>query len=197
MMLGTSGKQWELLTVRDNGTMTMTFHGTDREISHEVTENADGWLCYPGAMYPGLKSGKWQLTEEEPIVTVAANCVPHSDLQVREPQPTEQVREAQPVVEARPAAQQQLEPVVVETKPKRQRKERKPRIVAENGHGLHGRGETSIRRDIETQEPTESKEWLRSAGYLAAATVALFVIYETGLLIPLGLIGLATSGLLK
>jgi hypothetical protein len=202
MMLGTSGKQWEQLTVKDDGTMTMTFHGTDREICHEVTENADGWLCYPGAMYPGLKSGKWQLTEEEPIVTVAANCVPHSDLQVREPQPTEQVREPQTVVEAQPVveaqtAQQQLEPVVVETKPKHQRKERKPRIVAENGHGLHGRGETSIRRDIETQEPTESKEWLRSAGYLAAVTVALFVIYETGLLIPLGLIGLATGGILK
>ena len=202
MMLGTSGKQWEQLTVKDDGTMTMTFHGTDREICHEVTENADGWLCYPGAMYPGLKSGKWQLTEEEPIVTVAVDCVPHSDLQVREPQPMEQVREAQPVAEAQPVveaqtAQQQLEPVVVETKPKRQRKERKPRIVTENGHGLHGRGETSIRRDIETQEPTESKEWLRSAGYLAAATVALLVIYETGLLIPLGLIGLATGGILK
>ena len=215
MMLGTSGKQWEQLTVKDDGTMTMTFHGTDREISHEVTENADGWLCYPGAMYPGLQSGKWNKMDDgrckmEDVVettepaeqAVAANCVPHSDLQVREPQPTEQVREPQTVVEAQPVveaqtAQQQLEPVVVETKPKHQRKERMPRIVTENGHGLHGRGETSIRRDIETQEPTESKEWLRSAGYLAAATVALFVIYETGLLIPLGLIGLATGGILK
>jgi cytochrome c biogenesis protein CcdA len=32
---------------------------------------------------------------------------------------------------------------------------------------------------------------------VAAATVALLVIYETGLLIPLGLIGLATGGILK
>ncbi len=209
MMLGTSGKQWEQLTVKDDGTMTMTFHGTDREICHEVTENEDGWLCYPGAMYPGLKSGKWNKMDDgrckmEDVVeatepaeqAVAANCVPHSDLQVREPQPTEQVREPQTVVEAQ-TAQQQLEPVVVETKPKRQRKERKPRIVTENGHGLHGRGETSIRRDIETQEPTSDNGWLRSAGYLAAASVALLVIWQTGLIIPLGLIGLATSGLLK
>ena len=39
--------------------------------------------------------------------------------------------------------------------------------------------------------------WLKAAGYLAAASVALLLIWQTGLLIPLGLIGLATSGLLK
>jgi hypothetical protein len=38
---------------------------------------------------------------------------------------------------------------------------------------------------------------LKAVGMVAAATVALFVIYETGLLIPLGLIGLATGGILK
>ena len=165
MMLGTSGKQWELLTVRDNGTMTMTFHGTDREICHEVTENEDGWLCYPGAMYPGLQSGKWQVVE------------------------------AQPVVEAQ-TAQQQLEPVVVDTKPKRHRKERKQRKPATRIEPVR-RNVITESRNYDTAEPTSDNGWLRSAGYLAAASVALFVIYETGLLIPLGLIGLATSGLLK
>ena len=38
---------------------------------------------------------------------------------------------------------------------------------------------------------------LKAVGMVAAAMVALFVIYETGLLIPLGLIGLATGGILK
>jgi hypothetical protein len=38
---------------------------------------------------------------------------------------------------------------------------------------------------------------MKAIGMVAAATVALFVIYETGLLIPLGLIGLATGGILK
>ena len=138
MMLGTSGRQWELLTVREDGRMTMTFHGTDREISHEVTENADGWLCYPGAMFPGLESGKWQLMEEEPIA--------------------------------------------VATKPT-----------------LRGQSPCNPSSTSHTGDsPRESgNEWLQSAGYLVAATVALFVIYETGLLIPLGLIGLATSGFLK
>ena len=39
--------------------------------------------------------------------------------------------------------------------------------------------------------------WLKTAGYIAAASVALLLIWQTGLIIPLGLIGLATSGLLK
>jgi hypothetical protein len=43
----------------------------------------------------------------------------------------------------------------------------------------------------------DNHPWLTTAGYLAAASVALLVIWQTGLLIPLGLIGLATSGLLK
>ena len=38
---------------------------------------------------------------------------------------------------------------------------------------------------------------LKTAGYIVAATVAIVVIWQTGLIIPLGLIGLATSGLLK
>ena len=39
--------------------------------------------------------------------------------------------------------------------------------------------------------------WLKTAGYLAAASVALLLIWQTGLIIPIGLIGLATSGFLK
>ena len=39
--------------------------------------------------------------------------------------------------------------------------------------------------------------WLKTAGYIAAASIALLLIWQTGLIIPLGLIGLATSGLLK
>ena len=188
MMLGTSGKQWELLTVKDDGTMTMTFHGTDREICHEVTENADGWLCYPGAMYPGLASGKWQLTEEEPIVTVAAK-----------PQPTEQVREPQPVVEAQ-TAQQQLEPVVVETKPKhqrRQRKPRKPRVERQEPLTVNPDCNATLSEKEPLTVNHQTSSTLKAIGMVAAATVALFVIYETGLLIPLGLIGLATGGILK
>ena len=38
---------------------------------------------------------------------------------------------------------------------------------------------------------------LKTLGYLATMTVVLLVIWETGLIIPIGLIGLATSGIIK
>ena len=51
---------------------------------------------------------------------------------------------------------------------------------------------------IPLQEDNRDRQnLLKALGMVAAATVALFVIYETGLLIPLGLIGLATGGILK
>lgn len=58
--------------------------------------------------------------------------------------------------------------------------------------GQHGRSERFARSEDGSSHP-----WLQVAGYLGAATVALVLIYETGLIIPVGLIGLATSGLLK
>lgn len=48
----------------------------------------------------------------------------------------------------------------------------------------------------EQEEPAANK-LMRGAGYLAAATLAIIIVYQTGLIIPLGLIGLATSGLLR
>ena len=51
---------------------------------------------------------------------------------------------------------------------------------------------------IPLQEDNRDRQnLLKALGMVAAATVALFVIYETGLLIPLGLIGLASGGILK
>jgi hypothetical protein len=52
---------------------------------------------------------------------------------------------------------------------------------------------------FETEEEEESagRKLLRSAGYLAAASVAIILVYQTGLIIPLGLIGLGASGLLR
>ena len=48
-----------------------------------------------------------------------------------------------------------------------------------------------------TRSLSDSKNLFAAVGIMAAATVALVVIYETGLLIPLGLIGLITGGILK
>lgn len=52
-------------------------------------------------------------------------------------------------------------------------------------------------RDIDTADSENNHAWLKTAGYLAAASVALLVIWQTGLLIPIGLIGLGMSGIIK
>ena len=81
-------------------------------------------------------------------------------------------------------SQQQAQP-----RPRRQRQPRKPAAVRQSN---------SVCPAIPLQEDNHDRQnLLKAIGMVAAATVALFVIYETGLLIPMGLIGLATSGLLK
>jgi DNA ligase (NAD+) len=49
----------------------------------------------------------------------------------------------------------------------------------------------------EEQEEPAANKLMRSAGYLVAASVAIIIVYQTGLIIPLGLIGLGASGLLR
>ena len=78
---------------------------------------------------------------------------------------------------------QQLSQAQEQPRPRRQRK---PRVE-------HQQPVVSV---AVPQQPIDTN-LLKAIGMVAAATVALFVIYETGLLIPLGLIGLATGGLLK
>ena len=83
-----------------------------------------------------------------------------------------------------------------ESRPRRQRKPRKPRtnnretITNNHEHSALSPQPSSIDRP-------QTSSTLKAVGMVAAASVALFVIYETGLLIPLGLIGLATGGILK
>lgn len=72
--------------------------------------------------------------------------------------------------------------------PRRQRKPRKPRVDHQEPITVNPEPLTV------NHQPSST---LKAVGMVAAATVALFVIYETGLLIPLGLIGLATGGILK
>lgn len=81
-------------------------------------------------------------------------------------------------------SQQQTQP-----RTRRQRQPRKPASVRQSN---------SVCPAIPLQEDNHDRQnLLKAIGMVAAATVALFVIYETGLLIPLGLIGLATGGILK
>jgi len=217
------GSIYSLLTVESDGRMTMTFHGTDREISHEVTENADGWLCYPCAMFPGLKSGRWQAVapqmrneklemrnenEEMRNEEEVQGTVPAVGSEAESERTTEGLSPmcAEPAVPVESALRGQAPcnpPSATHTgdsprepRPRRQRKPRKPRVERQSSAISHqpsdiDRHQTSA---IDRHQPSST---LKAVGMVAAATVALFVIYETGLLIPLGLIGLATGGILK
>ena len=50
---------FNVLTIDDSGRMTLTFHGTDRTITHEATTNEDGWIAAGSSLYPPLSCGKW------------------------------------------------------------------------------------------------------------------------------------------
>ena len=224
MMLGTSGKQWEQLTVKDDGTMTLYFHGTDRSVTQQVTAVTEGewkgWLrSEKGSMWPGIDSGRWQpmeanyeqqttadVTDEatpEPTtdVTDVATPKPTTDVtevaeEVEPMEPTEQTEVIVTTTEAQ-IAQMQAQcaerfarediPQPSTTPTPRPRRQRKPRVEHHPSSISHQPSAISH----------QTSSTLKAVGMVAAATVALFVIYETGLLIPLGLIGLATGGILK
>ena len=190
------GTIYSLLTVESDGQMTMTFHGTDREICHEVTENADGWLCYPGAMFPGLESGKWNMMDDVVETTDNTDCTDnYAELEVIETNTNcTNYTNNEPVI-VNPAlgsaALPSKEPLTMnhdcQPRPRRQRKQSKPRVEHQPSDIRHQPSALSH----------QTSSTMKAIGMVAAATVALLVIYESGLLIPLGLIGLATSGLLK
>jgi len=242
MMLGTSGRQWEQLTVSEDGTMMLYFHGTDRSVTTQVTLIEDGawkgWLkSEGGSLYPGIESGRWQAVdcpaESAEIAESAADAVvaEYTGLQ-RHTLPCQRTvpavssddevariteglspacsiaHESETTINPAPVVTQEPPVVVRASRPRRQRKARKPAvatasrrnegtagIVAENAHGLHGDYDAAA--SGVGAEQKDDHAWLRSVGYLAAASVALLVIWQTGLIIPLGLLGLATSGFLK
>ena len=197
------GTIYSLLAVESNGQMTMTFHGTDREISHEANVTEDGRITTGGSLFPGLESGKWNKMDD--VVETNTNNTNN----------TNEVAESETTTDNTDCTDNYAEPEFIETntnctnytnnepvtvnhepltlnqaKPKRQRKPRKPRVERQTSSISH---QTS---DI-IHQTSDSKNLFAAIGMVAAATVALFVIYETGLLIPLGLIGLATGGILK
>ena len=235
------GTIYSLLTVESDGRMTMTFHGTDREISHEANVTEDGRIATAGSLFPGLESGRWQAVAaqmrneklemrneneemrnevaESETTTDNTDCTEnHAEAEecesqiTNEPIPNQQQMNLQTEVTESPItnepipSQQQMnlqaevtespiadEPIPNQPRPRRQRKPRKPRVALDGRTAEH----TS---DIDHQPSAISHQpssTLKAIGMVAAATVALVVIYETGLLIPLGLIGLATGGILK
>ena len=88
------------------------------------------------------------------------------------------------------------QPIIIE--PLQHQSEPQPTVKSAEPEVIEGTTDCTDFTDNEplTMNP-EPSSTLKAVGMVAAATVALIVIYETGLLIPLGLIGLATGGILK
>ena len=219
MMLGTSGRQWEQLTVREDGTMMLYFHGTDRSVTQRVTLVEDGawkgWLkSEGGSLYPGIESGKWQAVDDgrgkmedvrgkmDDVVETTEN---HAEAEECEsPIADETITNQQ---QMNPQTEVTESPIADETitnqpRVRRQRKPRKPRVERQEPLTIDHSPLTIDHSPLTIDHSPltvnrQTSSTLKAVGMVAAATVALFVIYETGLLIPLGLIGLATGGILK
>lgn len=106
-------------------------------------------------------------------------------------------------IEDKPAAEptETAEPVVIEapiiqSAPKA-KVCRKSRLTTKKPTAAVAEYQTSAISHQTSAISHNSKKLLTTVGYMVAMSVALLVIYETGLLIPLGLIGLATGGILK
>lgn len=88
---GTDSRIYYLLTVKDDGTMLLYFHGTDRSLTKEATVNADGWIATNGALFPPLDhpNGRWQEVAYTEVMSssAAAENTDHTpaELEVVEP----------------------------------------------------------------------------------------------------------------
>ena len=196
------GTIYSLLTVESDGTMTMTFHGTDREISYEANVTEDGRITTGGSLFPGLESGKWQLMDDVQGTVPAVGSEAESERTTEGLSPM--CAESAIPVASEPTLRGQAPcnpPSATHTgdsprepRPRRQRKPRKPRAERQASAIEHQTSSIDHQPSDIRHQPSST---MKAIGMVAAATVAIFVIYETGLLIPLGLIGLATGGLLK
>jgi hypothetical protein len=187
MQTGTSTRIYYVLTVKDDGAMTLTFHGTDREMTEVVTTREDGWIVTPhGGLYPPVSHNRWQeQPHPQPLPRrEGSDCASRS---------TE--------TEARQEQCEQENPSRARRKPRRNTTDidaaRNQRSAAADNH-----------HDTDTAQPLPSLAgegsgvgshtslWPAVAAF-AAACVALAVVYESGLLIPVGLIGAVAGGILR
>ena len=250
---GTSSRIYYLLTVKDDGTMELVFHGTDRTLTEEASVNADGWIVTKGAMYPPLADGKWKEVECSEIVAVEEVSL-QAEIEQIEPNQTEEILNdsekiledfeptGDPVIPAEQNdAPEYSEPAKSETSAVeldlfaqmqmqidqlRQENDRlcnmiQTRTEVRTAHesfdtenrscATQGRPSTTPRQRrrravaVETpaaqavalEQDNGNSQLLKALGIAVASIAALVIIYNTGLLIPMGLIGLGASGLLK
>lgn len=236
---GTSSRIYYLLTVKDDGTMELVFHGTDRTLTEEASVNADGWIVTKGAMYPPLADGKWKEVECREIVPQEVTTTDSADdtdniepannqcdpvipaEQNDAPEYSEPAKSETSAVELDLFAQMQMQIDQLRQENDRLCNMIQTRTEVRTAHesfdtenrscATQGRPSTTPRQRrrravaVETpaaqavalEQDNGNSQLLKALGIAVASIAALVIIYNTGLLIPMGLIGLGASGLLK
>lgn len=145
-----------------------------------------GWIAKAKASTEGgLLPTENNLQANTEDATPAAAGVTNTETNITTDQGTASSDARQPILDNND------EPKDIEAKPKPKRRKKKSAEPKPQQLSLFDQ-----ELQAEEEEPAANK-LMRGAGYLVAASVAIILVWQTGLIIPLGLIGLATSGLLR
>jgi len=174
----------------------------------KITRTEDGWIAlFPKDMHL-LEQQADQPAKPETEVAVPA-VEPAEPAEQEQPEVCPVVLSQEEEEEAptpSPFAQMQAELEALRQENARLQAERE--LQRQLHHSRSRRVSDGQRPDIdrytdESEQPATARRkpadrrWLKPLAVAAASVVACIVIYETGLLIPMGLIGLATSGIVK
>lgn len=190
---GADPKSYYIATQTDNGQWHLTYHGRDilLEYDCELTEDRTGQqLRYGNGSVMPLRNSKGELfsrwteaTEEE------INARP----EVKEPAPaaTEvQKTEEQPLPAAEPAYNEAAEL----DRLKAENEALKAQIAASTEQQINKSRKQEIK---ESKDHNNGHKVMTAICTMAAMSVALIIIWQSGLIIPVGIVGLIMSGMLK
>lgn len=197
---GANPKIYAIATQTDDGRWHLACHWTDRILEYEcelIEDSTGQQLRYGhGSILPlrnskGLLHSRWSEATEQDINDRPA---PKETQPAEEALPAEEPQSAEEVLPAEEPQPTRYD-VIAESRVNNTR----PQAAAAKPEPSAAKHEPSAAKP----EPSAAKtsghghQILKAVGYVAAMSVVLVVIWETGLIIPLGLIGLATSGILK
>ena len=177
----------------------------------KITRSEDGWVAlFPKDMHLLEQSIPAPVGEGSGVGSVTSTAVePTEPAEQEQPEvcpavfPQEEEEEA-PIPSPLAQMQAELEALRRENARLQAERELHRQLHRSSSRRKHDgqRPDIDRRTDAPAQPATArckptGRRWLKPLAVAAASVVACVVIYETGLLIPMGLIGLATSGLVK
>jgi hypothetical protein len=209
---GANPKIYVILTQKEDGGWHLACHWTDRILEYdcELIEDRIGQhLRYgSGSILPlrnskGQLYGRWSEATEQDINDRPCKEEVAAVETEAEPQHTEKADETTTDIaelERLKAENEALQSRISEMEAKQQRLEAaaEPKPTEKEPQPKRYGVITESRDNTKCEVQSGSgHNILKAVGSVAAMTVALVVIWQTGLLIPLGLIGLAMSGIIK